>query len=280
MRDPLFQLKRYFNLTAREKRIRELKVVLDSNAKEVIQSRRRTAQDGKLGPDLLSRFIDYANTHNDPMPDEELRDVIMNFLLGGRDTTASALSWTFYELSKHPEVVENVLEEANQICGTVSSGDGDTDGDYSYEAIGKLEYIHAVVMESLRLHAPVPNDCKFAVNDDVLPDGTFVPKGAMVGYPPYAMGRNSRIWGSDACEFKPSRFLNRKEPTPFQFPVFNAGRRLCLGKPMALNTLKLTVAYLVQRFEFEDLQGHNGMYDWHFIIQLKGGFPVQVRLRQ
>ncbi|CAB9517827.1 Leukotriene-B(4) omega-hydroxylase 2 [Seminavis robusta] len=277
--DPLFPLKRYFSLTHRERKIQQLKVVLDRHAKEVIQSRRRTAKDGKLGPDLLSRFIDYANTQNDPISDEELRDVVMNFMLAGRDTTAAALSWTFYELSNHPEVVEKVLQEANQICGTVVSGDNN-DGDYSYEAIGKLEYVHAVVMEVLRLHPSVPAEAKYAVHDDVLPDGTFIPKGAVVGYPPYAMGRNTRIWGSDANEFKPSRFLNRKEPTPFQFPVFNAGRRLCLGKPMALNTLKLTVAYLVQRFELKDTQGHDGTYKWNFILKMKGGFPIQVTARQ
>ncbi|CAB9506125.1 Leukotriene-B(4) omega-hydroxylase 2 [Seminavis robusta] len=276
--DLFFELKRVFNIGQRERRIRELKVILDDNAKEIIQGRRRTAKDGKLGPDLLSRFIDYADKNNDPISDEELRDVIMNFMAAGRDTTAVALSWSLFELCKHPEVVEKMLEEANEVCGRVDDGNA---GDYSYDNIGKLKYIDAVVMEVLRLYPSVPVTVKYAVNDDVLPDGTFIPKGAMVPLSPRAVGRSHQVWGSDASEFKPTRFLNQKEPTAFKYITFNAGKRLCLGKPMALNTLKLTLAYLIQRFEFEDIQGHDGVHETFTMIRkMKGGFPTKATLRQ
>ncbi|CAB9505914.1 Leukotriene-B(4) omega-hydroxylase 2 [Seminavis robusta] len=276
--DPFFELKRYFNLTEREKRVRQLKVVLDENAKEIIQGRRRTAKDGKLGPDILSRCLDDAATHNDPISDEELRDVITNTMAAGRDTTAVALSWTIFELCKHPEVVEKMLEEANDVCGRA---DDDSGQDYSYDTIGKLQYIDAVVMEVLRLHPSVPKEAKYAVREDILPDGTFIPRGAMVAFPPYVMGRSRHVWGSDAHEFKPARFFNQKEPTAFKFTAFNAGKRMCLGKPMALNTLKLTLAYLVQRFEFQDNKGHNGTVEPYCLIsKMKGGFHIQVTARK
>lgn len=278
MRDPLFAMKRYFNMTKREQRIRELKVILDSNAREVIQSRRRTAQDGGgLGADILSRFIEYANSNNDEIPEEELRDVIMNIQIAGRDTTACALSWTIYELTKHPEVVEKLIQEANKVCGKIGE---EKEPDYSYNTIGKLQYTQAVVLEVLRLHPSVPSDAKYAIKDDVLPDGTFIPKQAMVGYPPYAMGRSTLVWGKDANEFKPERFMGTKEPSAFRYPVFNAGKRLCLGKPMAINTLKLTLAYLVPRFEFQDATGHDGTYNWTLVMKMNGGFPVKVSARK
>eukprot|EP00797_Seminavis_robusta_P017139 Sro255_g100290.2 (292) ;mRNA; r:12833-13708 len=276
--DPFFDFKRTLHIGQRERRIRELKVVLDENANEIVQARRRTSKDGNLGPDILSRFIDYSNKHDDPISDVELRDVIMNVMAAGRDTTAAALSWSLFELIKHPEVAEKMLQEANEVCGKV---DHDTDGDYSYDTIGKLKYIDAVVMEVLRLHPSVPKEVKYAVNDDVLPDGTFIPKGSMVSFPPYTMGRSRHVWGSDAGEFKPTRFLDQKEPSAFKFTAFNAGKRLCLGKPMALNTLKLTLVYLVQRFEFQDTRGHDGsLQGFSLIAKMKGGFPMQVTLRQ
>ncbi|CAB9510057.1 P450 86A1 [Seminavis robusta] len=195
--DPLFELKRFFNVTKREKRIGELKVILDEHAKEIIQGRRRTAEDGKLGPDILSRFIDYATKHNED------------------------------------------VKRGNGVCGRI---DGDNDGDYSFNTIQKLQYMDAIVMEVLRFHPSVPVTLKYAINDDVLPDGTFIPKGAMMALPPFDVGRSCQVWGSDAGEFKPTRFLNQKNQTASKYSTFHAGKSFCLGKPMALNTMKLTLA--------------------------------------
>jgi cytochrome P450 len=269
--DPLFRVKKKLNLTEREHRIRSLKTVLDTNAHAVISSRRRTVENGKsLGPDILSRFIEYARLNKEPVPDEELRDVVMNIMVAGRDTTACALSWAIYELTKHPEVERKIVEEVDAICGK------GVDGDYSFDTIASLTYTDAVIMEVLRLHPSVPSDVKYAVRDDQLPDGTKIPAGSVVGYPPYVMGRNSQVWGQDAQQFKPERFLNTTEPTPYLYPVFNAGKRFCLGKPMAIHTLKLTLAYLVPRFRFEDKQGHPGTYNWSLVKKMKGGFLVTV----
>jgi cytochrome P450 len=77
-------------------------------------------------------------------------------MIAGRDTTACALSWGFYELSKRPHIVQKIVEEVEQICGV-------DDPDYSYDKICQLRYTHAVVMEVLRLHPSVPNDHKYAV---------------------------------------------------------------------------------------------------------------------
>lgn len=275
MLDPLFKVKRRFGIGSRERRIFALKQILADHAASIINGRRRSVEDGcKLGPDLLSRFLDYAKKNGQPLHDEELRDVVMNILLAGRDTTACALSWAFYELTRHPRVVGRILEEVKSVCG---SGKG---ADYSYDAVCQLRYTHAVVMEVLRLHPSVTNDHKYAVNDDVLPDGTFVPAGAAVAWMPIAMGRSKRIWGEDSLEFKPERFLDAKEPSLFKYPVFNAGPRVCLGKPLALMTMKLTLAYLLPRFDFADKQGHSGAYRWTLVRAMKGGFAVEISKRE
>ena len=113
---------------------------------DIINSRRRSVADGdKLGPDLLSRFLDHAKKIGQPLRDDELQSVVMNVMIAGRDTTACALSWGFYELTKRPEVIQNIVKEVVDICGK-------DDPDYSYDKISELRYTHAVVMEILRLH--------------------------------------------------------------------------------------------------------------------------------
>lgn len=78
---------------------------------------------------------------------------------------------------------------------------------------------------------------RYAEADDTLPDGTPVKRGARVFYAIYAMGRMVSVWGPDAAEFKPERWVTAegrlRAESPFKFPVFNAGPRLCLGKDMA-----------------------------------------------
>mmetsp|Transcript_18216 Transcript_18216/g.39757 ORF Transcript_18216/g.39757 Transcript_18216/m.39757 type:complete len:135 (-) Transcript_18216:1526-1930(-) len=112
--------------------------------------------------------------------------------------------------------------------------------------------------------------------DDVLPDGTFVPAGSAVAWMPLSMGRSEEVWGEDALEFKPERFIGVKEPSLYKYPVFNAGPRTCLGKPLALMTMKMTLAYLLPKFDFKDSLGHSGAYRWTLVRSMKGGFVVDV----
>jgi len=267
--DPLFEIKRFFQIGSRERRIAQLKHILYHESSAIINARRRSVQDGDcLGPDLLSRFLDHSKMVGQPLHDNELHSVVMNILLAGRDTTACALSWAFFEIIKRPDVIQNIVQEATQICGGTNG--------YTHDTVNQLQYTHAVVMEVLRLHPSVPNDYKFAIHDDVLPDGTFVPAGAGVIWLPRYMGRSEEIWGPDALEFKPERFLNQKEPSMFRYTVFNAGYRLCLGKPLALMTIKMTLAYLLPKFQFVDHLGHSGEYFWTIVSSMKGGLPVKV----
>lgn len=270
--DPLFQIKRAFRLTRRERRIRQLKRAVDDFAYDVIAGKRQSAVKGScLGPDLLSRFIDHAQRTNETISDVDLRDVIMNVLLAGRDTTACALSWTFYELTRHPHVVGTIVEEVESICGT-----GDA-AEYTYDTMNKLKYVHCVALEVLRLHPSVTNDPRYAVAEDVLPDGTRIPAGAGFDLCFYSMGRSEHIWGQDALQFRPERFLDQKEPSAFAYPVFNAGPRMCLGKPLALMNMKLAMSILLtSQFRFKDEMGHGGEYKWTLVEAMKGGFPLNI----
>ena len=83
--------------------------------------------------------------------------------------------------------------------------------------------------------------------NQVLPSGLEVEKGTLIGWAPWVLGRNERIWGDDYMEIKLERWLNGEFVTAFQFPVFNAGKRTCMGKSMALVEAKLLLAMMLSR---------------------------------
>lgn len=269
--DPFFQVKKVLRLTRNENRIRELKNVVDEFAYDVIARKRRLSSHGSpLGPDLLSRFVEHGRQTNEEISDSELRDVVMNVILAGRDTTACALSWLFFELTRKKDVVEKIIEEVELVCGVGENAD------YSFDTMGKLKYCHCVALETLRLHPSVTNDPRYAVKCDILPDGTKVPAGAGIDLCFYSILRKEDVWGLDALEFKPERFLDEKEPSPFKYPVFHAGPRMCLGRPLALMNMKLAMSILVTSFKFHDQSMHSGEYTWTLVESMKGGFEVRV----
>jgi len=91
-----------------------------------------------------------------------------------------------------------------------------------------MPFLEACIMETLRLYPSVPLDSKNALEDDTLPDGTFVPAGVECAYSPYCFGRSVDIWGADAGEFKPERWLGTPTPSQYKYLTFNAGPRLVL----------------------------------------------------
>lgn len=128
------------------------------------------------------------------------------------------------EICQYPKVQEKLLEEIENCIGNASP---------SYDQVKEMKYANAIFNETLRLHPSVPKNVKEAAIDEILPDGTVVPKGSVIAWSPYVMGRCPRIWGPTAREFDPDRWINNKPPTSFEYPVFHAGPRMCLGKNLA-----------------------------------------------
>ncbi|XP_019451284.1 PREDICTED: cytochrome P450 94C1-like [Lupinus angustifolius] len=265
----IWKMKRFLNIGS-EKKLREAINVLNNSANEIIKQRREMGFATRK--DLLSRFMGSVN--ND---DIYLRDIVISFLLAGRDTVAAGLTGFFSLLSKNPKVEEIIREELNRVLGPVQESP-------TYDQMRHMHYLNAAVHESLRLFPPVQFDSKYAEEDDVLPDGTIVKKGSRVTYHPYAMGRMEKIWGPDCLEFKPERWLKDGlfvQVDPFKYPVFQAGSRICLGKDLALMNMKSVVAALVPRFDIR-VVGSNR--EPHFMPGLtatfRSGLPVKVIERE
>ncbi|KAJ6879255.1 cytochrome P450 704C1-like [Populus alba x Populus x berolinensis] len=201
--------------------------------------------------DILSRFLQV--TENDPT---YLRDIILNFVIAGKDTTAAALSWLIYMLCKHPAVQNKIAQEVKEATKVKEITDfAEFAASINEEALEKMKYLHAAITETLRLYPSVPVDAKVCFSDDTLPDGFNVRKGDMVAYQPYAMGRMKFIWGDDAEEYKPERWFNEdgvfQQESPFKFTAFQAGPRICLGKEFAYRQMKIFAAVLVTSFIFK-----------------------------
>ncbi|KAK4366054.1 hypothetical protein RND71_013934 [Anisodus tanguticus] len=225
--------------------------------------------------DLLSRFLSVG--HKD---EDFVTDIVISFILAGRDTTSAALTWFFWLISGHPEVEDNILHEIN----------GKSESPV-YDEVKDMIYTHASLCESMRFYPPVPIDTKAATEDNILPDGTFVKKGTRVSYHPYAMGRVEKLWGKDWAKFRPDRWLDKDEMSgnwsfvardTYTYPVFQAGPRICLGKEMAFLQMKRVVAGVLRRFRVVPVaeKGVEPVFVSYLTAKMKGGFPVTIEERE
>lgn len=228
-------------LNGKRRELKKCIEIMDDFAYEMISERRKDSNSGDYS-DLLSRFINLKDADGNNYTDKELRDIILNFIIAGRDTTAQALSWSIYLLCQHPHVVEKFVVEINRV----------TPNEYpSYDAVKELKYGYHVFGEALRLYPSVPKNMKMAVSDCVLPDGTKIYQGDAVCWSPYVMARLPEIWGEDAAEYKPERWENMGNPGQFEYPVFHGGPRLCLGQSMAQFEAVSCLAAILREFKFE-----------------------------
>lgn len=267
----VWKIKRALNIGS-EKKLKEAIKKVDILAQEVISHKRKN--DFSSQNDLLSRFM--RNIDDDKL----LRDIIVSFLLAGRDTVASALTTFFWVLGQHPRVVDEIRAESSRVMGRTKKTTLAT-----FEEMRGMHYLTAAIHESVRLFPPVQFDSKFCQQDDTLPDGTFVAKGTRVTYHPYAMGRMESIWDQDCQEFKPERWLEEngvfKPQCPFKYPVFQGGVRVCLGKDLAIVEMKSVALALIRRFDFlVCAKDQTPKFMPGLTATVRGGLPIMVQERR
>ncbi|WOL00504.1 hypothetical protein Cni_G09217 [Canna indica] len=267
-----WRVKKLLNIGS-EKQLKKRIAIVHDYAMEIIRARRaKAASQLDDHHDLLSRFAS-----DDDNSEEFLRDVVTNFLLAGRETTSSALTWFFWLLSSRPDVEEKILEEVK----AVRASSKNASEAFSLEELREMHYIHAAVTESMRLYPPVPIDTVACVEDDAMPDGTFVGKGWAVSYSAYSMGRMEAVWGKDCNEYRPERWLENgvfRPESPFRYPVFHAGPRMCLGKEMAYIQMKSIIACVVERFEISVVKEEKTPeHVLSLTLRMKGGLPIKIK---
>lgn len=256
--DPLWKLKRYFNICSEASLKKNIKII-DDFVTNLIGTKRKLQAEERLyndKEDILSRFLVESKKDPEEMNDKYLRDIILNFMIAGKDTSANTLSWFFYMLCKNPLIQEKVAQEVRDVT---SSQDDVVNieefiANITDTTLEQMHYLHAALTETLRLYPAVPVDGRCAEVDDILPDGFRMKKGDGLYYMAYAMGRMPYIWGDDAEDFRPERWLNNgifQPESPFKFIAFHAGPRICLGKDFAYRQMKILSIALLRFFRFK-----------------------------
>lgn len=261
----VWKLKRALNIGS-EKKLKEAVAVVHDAVDQIIQLKKDKMKQNceeNAENNLLWRLLSAG------YDDEMVRDMVISFLMAGRDTTSSAMTWLFWSISSNEDVEAELLNEI------MSSSE-----ELVFDKLKEMKYMKACICESMRLYPPVVWDSKHAANDDVLPDGTVVNKGNRVTYFPYGMGRMEELWGKDCLEFRPDRWFDEtgglKMVSPFKFPVFQAGPRICLGKEMALIQMNYVVASVLRRFVIKPVRSEQPGFVPLLTAHMAGGLKVKV----
>ncbi|KAF7054856.1 hypothetical protein CFC21_062463 [Triticum aestivum] len=274
-----WKIKKALNLGS-ERRLRESIAIVHGFADRIIRSRREEMSMGCEKHDLLSRFM---VSQGESYTGRALRDVVISFLLAGRETTSSSLSWFFWLLSSRPDVERRIRDDVAAVRARRAICDLGRAG-FDLDELREMHYVHAAITESMRLYPPVPVNSMQAKAADVLPDGTAVGAGWFVAYNSYAMGRMESVWGKDALAYRPERWLDPAEGTfrpesPFRYMAFHAGPRICLGKEMAYIQMKSIVACVLEEFELAVDGAYRPRQVASLTLRMADGLPVSVKAR-
>jgi len=198
-------------------------------------------------------------------------DDLRTLLLAGTDTTGQALTWTLYELARHPQARQEVEEEVDRVL------DGQPP---TADQLAELLATRRAIEESMRLHPPVWQFPRDAIEDEEVA-GWHVPAGATVLLSPYCTHRSAEYW-EDPEAFEPNRFL--EEPTKARhrhaYLPFGGGKRLCIGKGLAMATLVTAVAMISQRLRLRLVSVPPVRYDAYITMFPANGVPVAVSQRR
>jgi cytochrome P450 len=229
--------------TRRFERARER---LDSIIYRMIAERRVKGEDRG---DLLSMLLmaQGEESNGKGMTDLQVRDEAMTLFLAGHETTANALTWTWYLLSQHPEVENRLHHELDKVLGGRLPVVEDMD---------RLSYTRMVFAEAMRLFPPVWAVARRAI-DDYEVDGYKVPKDSFIFMSQYVMHRDWRFY-PDPLRFDPRRFtpeLQASRPQFAYFP-FGGGPRRCIGEPFAWMEGMLVLATVARKWRMRLVPGH------------------------
>ncbi|KAH7668018.1 fatty acid omega-hydroxylase protein [Dioscorea alata] len=277
----MWRLKKALGLGAEQNLRKSLKVV-EHYITDAIAARKDRPSD-----DLLSRFIKKGDSNGKAFSSSVLQWIALNFVLAGRDTSSVALSWFFWIVMQRPDIERKIVKEITSVLRETRGEDTRrwVEEPLVFEELEQLVYLKAALAETLRLYPSVPQDSKYVVADDVLPDGTRVPAGSTITYSIYSVGRLEKIWGKDCMEFRPERWLTpeggRFEPAKdaYKFVAFNAGPRTCLGKDLAYLQMKAIASSVLLRHRLELMPGHRVQQKMSLTLFMKNGLRVYVQSR-
>ncbi len=249
------------------RRFVQARETLDAMIYRMIAERRASGRDHG---DLLSMLMQATDTEGDGegMSDVQLRDEALTIFLAGHETTANALTWTWYLLSQHADVVERLHAEIDALGRAPTFAD-----------LGQLTYTRRVIAESMRLYPPA-----YAIGRRAIEPYTFgeytVPARTIVLVSPFLQHRDAR-WFPDPERFDPDRWTpEAMQARPkFSYFPFGAGTRICIGEQFAWSEAILMLATLAQRWSAVLVPGHPIALQPRITLRPKHGVRMTLRSR-
>lgn len=221
--------------------------------------------------DLLSILARSTYDDGTPLPEERAISESMGMLVGGHETSAATGAWFMLWLLKRPDVLKKMQDEVLECIRQ--------EGKFDPLKIVELPYLNACLNESQRLTPSAVGTMRHLVGETkigslTLPAKTNVLAGA------YLIQRRKDIWGEDAEEFRPERWLGEIKPGPFEFFPFGGGRRACIGSNQARQQLRIIFAEFARRVEFNSKYSNNDVWPGQRQVsgqtEPDGGVPVTV----
>jgi len=198
--------------------------------------------------DLLLQLADDPGGLDVPLDRDGVKASVLELITGGTDTTSVTVEWAMSELLRKPDVLGKVTDEVDRVVGRdrLVVGEGDIPG---------LPYLAAVVKEATRLHPVVPLLVPRVSRERTTVAGYDVPAGTRVLVNVWAIGRDAAVWGDDAGEFRPERFLAGSKMSKvdvkgqdMELLPFGAGRRMCPANGLGLRMVQLVLANMVHGY--------------------------------
>jgi cytochrome P450 len=234
---------------------------------EIIRDRRQQQEDRG---DLLSMLLDAVDENGQGMNDKQLRDEVITLLAAGHETSANALTWTWYLLTQHPEVEERLHAELNQVlAGRIPT----------VEDLSQLNYTRMILEEAMRLYPPVWMLMRRAIQDDEI-GGYHVPANSYILWSPYIAHRHPDFWEKPE-QFYPEHFsieYSAKRPRHAYMP-FSSGPRICIGNTFAMTEMQLILATIVQQYKVSLAPGYHVELEPLFTLHPKNGVLVSIERR-
>ena len=253
-------------------RFRRGRAFLDETVYGLIDQRRRS---GLEGDDLLSLLLNVrdeeaANPEDAVMTDVQLRDEVITLFAAGHETTAVALTWTWYLLATHPDIQARFHAELDEVLGH---------RDPTLEDLSDLPFTERILTESMRLYPPIWSTGRMTFQPITL-GGWEIPAGAALSAPQLIIHRDPR-WFDDPLEFRPDRWTPefRAGLHRFAYYPFGGGPRLCIGDGFAWMEAMLVLATMGQRWTVCHDPAHT--VELHPLISLRprGGMPLSLERR-